>query len=294
MFEAIKEFKKGLQDVAIKAPFASIFDCKISYYIDEKDNILEIEIRDIENFGNKKYDLPTLDEVKKTIKKRNKKIAIEKIKKIEYRFVMCNDCKNLEIDAKDADIFIGFSNCDSLKITGADNVFIRFVNAHDNLEIEAKAVEFHNVNTHVNNNFNVKADLIKFWMSRIHTNNEINLNAKKLKFLQNALFAKDSLSLNADEIEAESSEFSADGNLIIDDKNCDEIKNVSASKIIYNGMDITNTEEILMPTLRQHLLKDLYKIRNNVRKNIENELRIETEKLKKNLNNAPVTKVLKK
>ena len=294
MFEAIKEFKKGLQDAAIKAPFASIFDCKISYYIDEKDNILEIEIRDIENFGNKKYDLPTLDEVKKTIKKRNKKIAIEKIKKIEYRFVMCNDCKNLEIDAKDADIFIGFSNCDSLKITGADNVFIRFANAHDNLEIDAKAVEFHNVNTHVNNNFNVKADLIKFWMSRIHTNNEINLNAKKLKFLQNALFAKDSLSLNADEIEAESSEFSADGNLIIDDKNCDEIKNVSASKIIYNGMDITNTEEILMPTLRQHLLKDLYKIRNNVRQNIENELRIETEKIKENLKNKPISKVLKK
>ena len=32
MFETIKEFKKGLQDAAIKAPFASIFDCQIRVY----------------------------------------------------------------------------------------------------------------------------------------------------------------------------------------------------------------------------------------------------------------------
>ena len=41
---------------------------------------------------------------------------------------------------------------------------------------DAKAVEFHNVNTLVNNKFNVNADAIKFWNSTIHTQNEINLN----------------------------------------------------------------------------------------------------------------------
>ena len=215
----------------------------------DKDNILEIEIRDKRNFDGKKYDLPTLEEIKKAIKKQYKKSDVEKIKKIEYRIIMCEDCKNLEIDAKDSNIFMAFSNCDSLKITGADNVFLRFVNAYNNLEIEAKSVEFHNDNTNINNNFNVKADFIRFWMSRIHTENEINLNAKKLKFLQNSLFAKNSLSLTADEIDVENSEFSSDEDLIINDKNCDEISKVSAKNVIYNGVDITNNEEIIMPEI---------------------------------------------
>ena len=294
MFKFMEEFKKDMESSAIKSTFRRIFDCEITYDIDEEDNILEVEIRDKRNFDNKKYDLPTLEEIKQAIKKQYKKSDVEKIKKISYRFTLCNDCKDLEIDAKNSDIFMAFSNCDSLKIKGADNVFLRFVTVDDNLEIEAKRVGFHQDNPHINNNFNVKADVIDFWNSRIHTENEINLNAKKLKFLQNSLFAKNSLSLNADEIDVENSEFSSDGSLIINDKNCDEISKVSANKVIYNGVNISNDEKILIPELRQRLIKDLHKIKKDVCKKIENEVKIESEKLKKDLNNSSVSKVLKK
>ena len=114
MFKFIEEFRKDMQDSAVKSTFGRIFDCEIIYDIYEEDNILEIEIRDKNNFDGKKYDLPTLEEIKQAIKKQYKKFDVESIKKISYRFTLCNDFKNLEIDSKNSDIFMSFSSCDSL------------------------------------------------------------------------------------------------------------------------------------------------------------------------------------
>lgn len=294
MFNFIEEFKNDLENSAIKSTFRKIFNCDITYGINEEDNILVVQIRNKEKLEKEKYDLPTLEQVKKSIKKQYKKSNVEKIEKIIYYFSFCNDCRNLYIDAKNSDVYIAFSNCNSLKITGAENVDLRYATVKDNIEIDSKQVDFEHINILINGNSNIKADTINFWNTKIHTPYKVNLNSQKLKFKGSLLFAISGISLNADKIDVETSEFSTGGELIINDKNGDEIPNVYASKVIYNGIDISNSEKIIMPKLKQRLINDLYKIRNNILINIENEIKIESEKLKQNLNNKPISKVLKK
>ncbi|MBO5909184.1 MAG: hypothetical protein J6Q67_05320, partial [Clostridia bacterium] len=90
------------------------------------------------------------------------------------------------------------------------------------------------------------------------------------------------------------SKLKAKNKIEITNTNCDKVEGVHAPIIIYNGQDISYSDDIVIPKLRSNLIEVLRKVRDKVRVDIKDELEIETENLKEELNNKPIVKMLKK
>ena len=99
-------------------------------------------------------------------------------------------------------------------------------------------------------------------------------------------------------IETKNTSLKAKNKIEINNTNCDEIKEVDAPIIRYNGQDISYSESIIKPKLMGNLIEVLKEIRSKTYSMIENQVKIETQKYKQDLenslNNKSITKILKK
>lgn len=103
-----------------------------------------------------------------------------------------------------------------------------------------------------------------------------------------------SLKLFFNLIDTKSTELRASNLINIESTLNDEVKNVKAPLIIYNGVDITNSESIKRPIIMERLLNDLKEIKEITSKTIKKDVEETAQMRKQSLEEQAITKVLKR
>lgn len=237
---------------------------------------------------------PSWKEIREKAVKYYPGFDMQKIKKVKYYFVNLNLEKNLNISAKNSDVYLGKNEFIGVNIIDADNVTINDSPVIDGgISINAKNINLIRLNDSVKGDINLTSSCIEFQNISLLFANNINLNSNMIEFNKTYIFSYN-IDLKSNLIVTEKSRLSAVNSINITDTNLDEIKGVEAPLIIYNGQDITHSDGIVIPKLRRNLIEVLQKARNKISAEIDNEIKKETKILKEELNSKPITKILKK
>lgn len=240
--------------------------------------------------------LPSLEDISETAKKLYKDFDNKKAMKVNYYFnkiyVMS---KKLVITAKGSNL--NFFGCyfNDIKITDADKILI-----HNNIfskqivqkmeftskeKIIINFVDFIEAEEGISFNSNEIDCYLSCFKSSL---GDINLTANEIKLIDCGLKSH-KININTDRFLTKEVGLIANDEINITNKNCDEIKGVYAPKIIYNGVDITNTDSIIKPKITKKLIEVLQKIKNN----FEGEINLRTKEYNKELNDTPVKSLRK-
>ena len=263
-------------------------------------NFKETNFKLLENF---ELILPSCDEIKKQAKKKYKKFDDNFIKDIVYRikFPMwgefCDKCRNLILTAKDSDILLGSNDSKKIDIRSKGLVRIQGYLSSSDININAKTIELYQANNLYGNSINLNAEFVEF--NRTYTTSKnLNINSSLLSFDNSEIMCSKNINIKSDMIETKNTSLKAKNKIEINNTNCDEIKEVDAPIIRYNGQDISYSESIIKPKLMGNLIEVLKEIRSKTYSMIENQVKIETQKYKQDLenslNNKSITKILKK
>jgi len=273
------------------------------YYIDDEETDIYFKFKNnkIIELENLQFNLPSLDEIKKLAKKKYRKFDGSIINKIVYGFEFSKYTlkpsvidweRNLTLIAKDSDIDIYYSIFNNINIQSTGKVKMFDTSSNSNINIDAKTVEINGCSRLSRGDTNINAEYVEF--NNVHMVKNLNINSQLISLNNLSMTYSDNIILNADMIDCKNSELKAQNKIEITNTNCDEIKGIYAPVIIYNGQDITYSQDIVVPKLRKNLIEDLYKVRNEVSGVLNNELEEKTQKIKQELNNKPITKILKK
>lgn len=268
-------------------------------YICEDELQITIQKDKLENFNELNFVFPSWNKIEKLAKKYYKKFNLPNVKKIMYGFDFLHLDKDLIVDAEGSNVYIGSNTCSNIKILGADKVEIfgspiEYNGTHNGgIDIHAKNIEIFNFRDAVYGDINLISEFLELNNTTLVMTKDINIKSKFLEF-NNADITSKNMYLTSSLIVCENSKLKARERIIINNPNCDEIKEVDAPSIRYNGQDITYSESIVMPKLRNNLIDVLKKLRNRVYANIVVKVNEESERYKKELNNTPSIKILKK
>jgi len=286
-----KKLQEKALDNAIKKLIPDIGD----YYIDDKRLLFKVKDEKIELLEKLHFSLPSWYVISSIAKTLYKEFDDTVATKVVYEFSYLSEEKELLVSAKNSDIVLGYNNFTNLIINDANNVKIYA----DTLEkggmnINAKKIEFVSILSSINKDIDLTSECVLFYRSKLICLKNININSDFIEFYNSEIMYSDNLYLKSSLIVSDNSKLKAQNKIEIIDTNCDEIKGVDASIIIYNGQDISYSENIIMPNLRKNLIDVLRKVRNKASTDLDNQLEIETQKLKQEFNNKPITKILKK
>jgi len=286
-----KKLQEKALDNAIKKLIPDIGD----YYIDDKRLLFKVKDEKIELLEKLHFSLPSWYVISSIAKTLYKEFDDTVATKVVYEFSYLSEEKELLVSAKNSDIVLGYNNFTNLIINDANNVKIYA----DTLEkggmnINAKKIEFVSILSSINKDIDLTSECVLFYRSKLICLKNININSDFIEFYNSEIMYSDNLYLKSSLIVSDNSKLKAQNKIEIIDTNCDEIKGVDASIIIYNGQDISYSENIIMPKLRKNLIDVLRKVRNKASTDLDNQLEIETQKLKQEFNNKPITKILKK
>jgi len=292
-----KKIHKNLQEKALdKAIKKLVGGAYFGYWhIDDGKLFFKVEDKVIKFMEDLNFDLPSWNEISKYAKKIYKNFDDTVADNVMYNFSFLTEEKDLRISAKDSDIVLGHNNFTNLIITDANNVKVYGSALEDGgIDINANSIRISRLDGHMHGNLNLKSSILVFEDIYILYANNMNFNSEMIEFKKSYLFSDNNINLKSDLILTEKSRLSAVNEINIIDSNLDEIKEVDAPIITYNGVDISNAESIIIPKLRRNLIDVLRKVRNQVKKEFDNELNIEKIKKEQELNNKPITKILKK
>lgn len=286
------------------------------YYYYFIDNNLIIELKGhklkehYKNTNDYILSFPSKEEIKKKIKQKYKKFDFNNLINIDYLLADITIDKFLFIDSKENIIIDGFANfknglvikCDK----GVKNRSDFWKYGEKNLYIDCNKI------------FEINANLLLFENTDIKFNNELQDNTIRIEgktlILENSnILNSKSTTLVLKNLILENSKINSKENIFIHTKNidyknskinCDNLfylkhisyepfeyfNTIDAKNIIYNDLDITNSEEIKLPKQREKLIKVLKEIKTICSNNISNK----TKEYENNLKKDSIQKVLKK
>lgn len=295
----IDKIHTNLQKLALEIAIEKLVGHWGDYYINDDNNIrLDIRREKIKELETLEFNLPSCAEIKAQAKKNYRKFDDSSINKIIYSINLLNrdlaNTRDLILTAKeDTDILIDYSAFKKIDIQSEGKVLVWYSASDYDINIKAKEVEITNVFLPAGN-INITAEYVSL-NSTVTLLKDLIINSQMITFNHYAdVLGAENIKLQADMIDCKDSKLKAQNKIEIVNPNCDEIKGVDAPLIIYNGQDITYSEGILVPKLRSNLIDVLYKVRKKVRDELKSELEEETQKIKQELNNKPITKMLKK
>lgn len=283
----IKEkIHRTMEDKAIKKALDEELNTIGSYEIDENGKaICKIDkLKLIKMFKNEdeyrlNLPIPFLINLQASLnyKKCNKKII-----DIEYIIEDCIFDKPFIIDSYSNVLFKGCYFSKGLIIKRGRNIKLtRDLIVSLGLSINAQQLDFcdsfvmYHSKTNNIGQLNVKTTNVD-GLSLLSLDDRININSDVIN-MQSSNLRVGTLELNAKKINEKDNSITTTKKLIINDENNDEIKNVESDIVIYNGKDISNSDRIMIPKLRQQLIEDLKTIRRNVRIDIENDMKMHNE-----------------
>lgn len=288
-----------IDDKTIKKTLDQELNSIGSYYIDETGKIIcKIDkLKLFEMFKNQseyRLNLPTpflLNlQVALNYKKCNKKII-----DVEYLIEDCVFDKPFIIDSYCDMTFKSCNFSEGLTVKRCRNIKL---NGHfivsSNFFVEAQQIDFWNsfFMYHVKNDsigtLSVKEININN-LCLFSSNNHVQINSDIIN-MQSSNLSVGILELNAKKIIENNNNIKTTKKLIINDENNDELKNIESDVIIYNGMDISNSDKIMFPKLRHKLIETLKIIRRNIRADIQNDVNKHNEILE----NSSIKTFLKK
>lgn len=284
-----------LQEYALNKAITSLIGYIGHYYIKDNDIIFKIDEEKIKYMDELAFDLPSATDVIKKAKRIYKKFDDSNIGNIIYKFSFINLKEELKINAPDSDICIDHTDFSALTILDADYVKLNgwAVNGNGYININAKDITTKRFDCFIGGDISLEAPFITIEDACAFSANNINLKGQFIEIKKSNIFTGN-LILDSEFILTENARLQATKKIEIFDKNLDEIKEVESPNVIYNGVDISYSDDIVMPKLRENLIDVLRKVRNKVSTGIKEEINQETIKLEQELNNKPITKILKK
>ena len=313
-----------------------------SIYKDDKKLVFRFNEEKINKLEKIEFNLPCIEEIVDEAKKIYINFDASNIKKIEYNFLWAgfrNFCfnkvyppKDLILYANRSDINISRFCLNNIEINNANDVYVdgTCVESLNNIKIKSKTINLANIINFMNQlndvileseEINLKilsiyAKNILFKASNINFNNNFNLDARnivinskiiksrKVYCNQENKICAEKIILDSDYIDLKDTLLKGE-EVTIQSKNCNQIQSVDSPKIIYNGKDISNNDEIVIQKLRRKFLQKLQGLNHKTNIKIVNMVNEEVDEYKKklefykensndSLNDKPVTKILKK
>jgi len=257
---------------------------RIDFFVNR--NVFEI-------FSQYDVKLPSWEDVKKEAIKIYKDFDDKGIKKIIYRFESIEHKMQLTISAPNSDLYFNDCYLNYLNVLEADEVTLYRVKSAciEKNEINAKKIKVDLCNLLSAKDLNFLAEqVISIKNSRIfNPMNNSELNSNIIVFCDSNIESKN-ININSERTNSICSKLKAKEKINIYNEMRNKIGNVEADTIIYNGVNITNNEELLKPKLRKQLISVLKEIRGNTVSKIDHDIKL----YKEDLNNTPISKVLKK
>lgn len=289
-----------LQEKALDKAILELVGPWGDYDINDIENTINFNFKreKIKCLENLEFNLPSLDEIKKLAKKKYKKFDCSSINKIIYNFNFLGNSvefgylKNLTLVAKDSDIVLNHSNFNKVDIQSEGKVMIQSCSIDSDINIKTKTLGICNCTKLNFSCVNINTEFVYF--NRVYMINDLNVNSQLISFTNSDFMNSKNINLKADMIDCKNSKLKAQNKIEIINTNCDEIIGVDAPIIIYNGQNIIYSEGIVVPKLKSNLIEVLRKVRSNIIANLDNKLEVEIKKLKRDLNNQQIIKILKK
>lgn len=284
-----------LQEHALTKAIFSLVGYIGDYYIKDSDIVFKIDEEKIKYMDELVFDLPSATDVIKKAKRIYKKFDDSNIGNIIYKFSFINLTEELKINAPDSDICIDHTDFSALTILDADYVKLNgwSVNGNGYININANDITTKRFDCFIDGDICFEAPFITIEDACAISADNINLKGQFIEIKKSSIFTNN-LTLDSEFVLTEKARLHASEKIEIFDKNLDEIKEVKSPVVIYNGVDISYSDDIVMPKLRENLIDVLRKVRNKVSTDIKEEINQETIKLEHDLNNKPISKVLKK
>ena len=337
--------QKRAFDKALNKLIGNFCPYDYTYFIDEYDKNIVFKIEGIkyhsyDKIDNQKekieFNLPSIEEITNEAKKIYKNFDGSNIENISYIFAFFgyrgyntyNKPKDLILNANGSNINLDYSIFNSIKIDNANTVYIDSRSLSDikvksklvclqrsnyelnDLKLQCEIIKLNSVGSLYAKNINFKASEIDLdSVSSLNAGNVI-LKAKTIKSKKKFYDSENEISgqkivICADNMDIKDRKLKAIKEVIIQNKSCTPIQYIESPKIIYNGKDISNNDEIVVQKLRKKLLYQLKQLKHNINNQVDNlvekevesykkKLETHKEKLNKYLNNKPITKILKK
>lgn len=200
---------------------------------------------------------------------------------------------SLIIDAEDSDVIFEFNNVSFLTVK-ADNVWLEHNHIRNYLKVNSNFAKIQYDCNNIKGNIEVDSKKVILKCNELTSSNDIKIQASNIILYYSDIEAENICLTALKEIKSNKSKITAKDSLIINDENNDVIENVNAQKIIYNDIDITQSESVQLPIYRRRLIEDLKLISNNLKENINVEAKEKSKEYKKSLSNQPIEKLIKK
>lgn len=297
----MKKIKEKIHNIRQQYALEASIDKHIkkirNYQIADGKIYFKMDYKDLKQ--NMLFKLPSKESIVKYAKKKYKNFDDSTFSKCVYIFNHFGSqypmIKNLSliIDAKDSDVVFEFNTVGRLAIN-ADNVKLEHNNISNYLKVNSNFTKIKYDCNNIKENVEIDSKKVILKCNELASNDDIKINASSI-----ILYASDiegeNIYLNAVEgITSNKSTITAKDSLIISDENNDVIENVNAQKIIYNDIDITESESVKLPIYRRRLIADLKLISNKLKNNINIEAKEKSKEYKKSLSNKSIYKLLKK
>ena len=296
--EKIKEkIHKFRQQQALDASISKQVIRVRNYQIINGKLYFEMDYKDLRQ--NIVFELPSKDEIVEYAKKKYKKFDDKMFYKCVYEFKhFGNDFSSnrhlcLIIDAEDSDVIFEFNSVDYLAIN-ADNVNLEHNHIRNYLKVNSNFAKIQYDCNNIKENIEIDSKKVILKCNELTSSNNIKIQASNIILYYSDIDAKNVCLTASKEIKSNKSKITVKDSLIINDENNDVIENVSAKKIIYNDVDITESESVKLPIYRRRLIEDLKLISNNLKENINEDIKEKTKEYKNSLSKQPISKLMKK
>ncbi|MBQ9071836.1 MAG: hypothetical protein IJY25_01605 [Bacilli bacterium] len=296
----------SLQEKALDKAIYELIGPYGDYYIDDLNNNIYFNFKreKLKMLEKLEFNLPSCDDIKKLNRKKYRKFDDSWMNKIIYSFEILNkssmyndginDAKDLVLTAEESDIVLSYSDFKKINIQSKGNVRIHDCSSNSDMNISAKNIKIENCTRFSTNYINLNAEYVEFNRTFMININDLNVNSQLISFNNTEVMYSNNITLNSDMIDTKKTNLKAQNKIKINNTNCDDIEGVYAPKIIYNGKDVTYSDEILMPQLKKQLLEDLNKIKKKVVLISEAKLQEYIYGRKTELQKEPITKILKR
>lgn len=172
------------------------------------------------------------------------------------------------------------------------------IDCNSRLIINAEELEFNKCNLNFFGSSFCDDIYVAFNTKEIYMNNlnlistrNIDINTQNFNIDSSKIFAS-KLFINADKVEVKNNKMVSTELISINNKSCTSIENVYAPKILYNGIDITQSEQIQLqlPKARQQLIEKLKELKEKCKEGIEED----TIRYQESLEKQPLSKRIMK
>lgn len=295
MEKKVSKFTENKIDNALKEAIKKEVECYYRYRIEN--NVLYINMDSTKLYSRdsaSNLKLPSLKQIFDTAKQIYKKFRNDNIVKICYIFGYATFNGRTYISPEFCDVI--FTNCDiygNLFVYGGNSVEIKNCRfeGYPCFDIWCGNIRIKNTKLKDCARIFTKSDEINVEDSILTSINNIDITSPIMVF-DNADLKGLNIELKCDLIDTKNTTFKADYDFNINCRYNEEVNGIDAERIIYNKVDITNSDNILRQKLLKKLIDDLKNIRDVVTTDIKNDLEEINRIHAENLNKKAIIKIL--